>query len=104
MIALAALVVWVGYGNASWGWCLVKGYDVPFTQWWNPLDPYTWPADGNPGFVRKGQIFPGGAAGTASATTSTGSSSSAKSTGSPAKGQPQGPLGGRGAVLGGPPP
>lgn len=101
MIALAALVVWVGYGNASWGWCLVKGYDVPFIQWWNPLGPYVWPADGNPGFVRKGQIFPGGAPGTASATTSTGSaSSSASSKGSTTvpKDQQQG---GRGAVLGG---
>lgn len=70
MIALAAAVIWAGYGVGTWGWCLVMGYDVPLTGWFSPFAPFTWPAGGNPGFVRKGQIFPGGAPGTASTGTS----------------------------------
>lgn len=104
MIALAAGVVWAGYGVASWGWCLVMGYDVPLTGWFSPLAPFTWPADGNPGFVRKGQIFPGGAPGTAS--TSTSAAAPAGGSGSSSGGPPdQTGSGysseGRGATLGG---
>jgi hypothetical protein len=104
MIALAAGIVWLGYGTATWGWCLVRGYDVPLSGWFSPLHPFTWPADGNPGPVRKGQIFPGGAPGTACTTTSTktpaapagkGKSSTSTATGS------NGPAGGRGKVLSG---
>jgi hypothetical protein len=75
MIGLVAVVFWSGYSMASWGWCLIEGYDVPLTAWINPLHPYTWPAGGNPGYVRKGQIFPGGSPGTASTTTSSSASS-----------------------------
>jgi hypothetical protein len=78
MIALAAAVFWAGYSMASWGWILIEGYDVPLTAWINPLHPYEWPPGGNPGFVRKGQIFPGGAPGTASTTTTAATSSSVK--------------------------
>ena len=66
MIALAAAVIWAGYGVGTWGWCLVMGYDIPLTGWFSPFAPFTWSPDGNPGYVRKGQIFPGGAPGTAS--------------------------------------
>jgi hypothetical protein len=106
VIALAAGVVWAGYGVASWGWCLVMGYDVPLTGWFSPFAPFTWPADGNPGFVRKGQIFPGGSPGTASASTSTGSaasSGSSSSAGSPPDKTKTGfSSEGRGQALGGP--
>jgi hypothetical protein len=95
--------MWVGYGTASWGWCLVMGYDVPLTSWWSPFDPFTWPPGGNPGYVRKGQIFPGGAPGTASASTSTGATASTgTASGPPDKTKTGFSSEGRGAVLGGP--
>jgi hypothetical protein len=38
-------IVWFGYSLASWGYILVKGYNVKFTDWINPLHPYSgkWP-------------------------------------------------------------
>lgn len=60
MIALAFLVTLAGYGVTSYGWVLVKGYNVPARAWWNPMHPFDWPPDGNPGFVPQGRIFPGG--------------------------------------------
>jgi hypothetical protein len=98
VIALAAWAAWVGYSMVSYGWVLVMGYDVPVVPWLNPLDPYDWPADGNPGFVRKGQIFPGGPPGTASTTTTAGTSSGGKQTVKTATPNPRPPaIGGGGA-------
>jgi hypothetical protein len=73
MIGVAAIAFWWGYVAGSYGWVLIQGYDVPITGWLNPLHPFQWPPGGNPGYVRKGQIFPGGAPGTATTTTGTGS-------------------------------
>jgi hypothetical protein len=73
MIALAFLWAWAGYGTTSWGWCLVRGYDIPFGAWFSPLHPYEWPADGSPPLVPKGQVWPGGG-GSADGTTGTGGS------------------------------
>jgi hypothetical protein len=38
-------IVWFGYSLTSWGYMLIKGYNVKFTDWLNPLHPYTgaWP-------------------------------------------------------------
>lgn len=78
MIVLAFLVPWAGYGTASWGWCLVKGYDVPFGAWFSPLHPFEWPPDGQPPFVPKGQVFPGGGGAAPTATTTTGTGTGGK--------------------------
>ena len=51
-------LIWAGYGVASWGWVLVKGYNITLSEWFSPLHPYTWPA-GDPPKVPLGQIFPG---------------------------------------------
>jgi len=41
MIALGVGTLWAGYTIGLWGYCLVRGYDVPFTamfksQWPGP--------------------------------------------------------------------
>lgn len=57
MMALGVGVLWFGYGIASWGYLLVKGYDVTLGAWLSPLHPYSgsWPppliGDRNPGSV-----------------------------------------------------
>jgi hypothetical protein len=58
------LIIVGGYTVASYGWVLLKGYDITFKQWVNPLNPYTWPASGAPATVAAGNVFPTGAAGT----------------------------------------
>lgn len=64
-MTIAIIGIFAGYTVMSYGWILLKGYDITFRQWINPLNPYTWPASGTPGMVGKGSIFPTGAAGTA---------------------------------------
>lgn len=71
VIFLFAGVFWVGYGTASYGYCMVKGYNVPARQWFSPVKTFTWPADGNPGFVPKGRVFPGGGGSANTSKTST---------------------------------
>jgi hypothetical protein len=51
------LAGWGFYGVATWGWVLVKGYNIGFAQWFDPLKPYEWTA-GTPGMVPKGSMFP----------------------------------------------
>ena len=45
MAAFGFGIVWFGYSLTSWGYMLIKGYNVKFTDWLNPLHPYTgsWP-------------------------------------------------------------
>ena len=60
-------LVWFGYSLASYGYFLVRGYDVKFSDWLNPVHPYP----GNPskaGPIPKSQIFPTGKASTSTAT------------------------------------
>jgi hypothetical protein len=64
-MTFAILAIFGGYAIGSYGWILLKGYDITFKQWVNPLNPYTWPASGTPGKVAAGSVFPTGAAGTA---------------------------------------
>jgi hypothetical protein len=58
MVAIGMLLAWGGYATASWGYLLVRGYDVKFTDWINPVTQFR----GNPskaGPIPPGQIFPG---------------------------------------------
>ena len=60
-------LVWFGYSVGSYGYFLVRGYAVKFSDWLNPVHPYK----GNPskaGPIPKGQIFPSGKASTSTAT------------------------------------
>lgn len=54
---LGILVVFAGYTVTSYGWVLLRGYNITFRQWVSPLNPYIW--QGTPGTVPTGQIFPG---------------------------------------------
>lgn len=56
MVAVAVLAVWAAYGVGTWGWCLVKGYNITFLEWFNPADPYEW--DGTPPMVPTGSVLP----------------------------------------------
>jgi hypothetical protein len=56
MPAIGMLLGWFGWSVASWGYCLVRGYDVKFTDWINPIHPYQgWP----PPKLPADQIIPG---------------------------------------------
>lgn len=45
MMAVAIGVAWAGYALGIWGYCLVRGYDVPFTGIFKPV----WPGGGDAG-------------------------------------------------------
>jgi hypothetical protein len=61
MPALAIGVIWLGYSITLWGYCLVRGYNVTFTELVNPVHPVDWKtATGST--VPQGQILPGAAA------------------------------------------
>jgi hypothetical protein len=55
---------WFGYALAGWGYILIKGYDVKFTDWINPLHQYKggWPP---PLIDDPTVLLPDGAAGAA---------------------------------------
>lgn len=40
------VVMFAGYTIASYGIVLLRGYDITWKQWINPLAPWTWPAKG----------------------------------------------------------
>ena len=62
-VVLSILVLFTGYTVTSYGVVLLHGWNVTFKQWINPLDAYTWPADGaDPDPIPPGQLFPGSAA------------------------------------------
>lgn len=42
MMAVALAVAWAGYAVGMWGYCLVRGYDVPFSGVLKPV----WPGGG----------------------------------------------------------
>lgn len=63
MLPVSMLLTFAGYGVGSYGWVLVKGYDISIRQWFSPLNPWTWPAPGhNTPRVPKGHIWPPGQA------------------------------------------
>lgn len=64
-------ITWFGYSVTLWGYCLVRGYPVKFTDLINPVHPYAgaWPP---PGTIPKDEVFPGitvGSTGTAGEST-----------------------------------
>lgn len=68
VIIIAGAVGW--YTVASYGWVLLKGYDIPFTEWISPLNPYQWPGKGPVQTIPAGKLFPSKK--TAASTASTG--------------------------------
>lgn len=51
-------LLWAGYAVTSWGFVLVKGWDITFREWVSPLHPYQWPASGNPPKIPQGKVWP----------------------------------------------
>jgi len=58
MIAIPVSVVWLGYTMGIWGYCLVRGYNVKFTD----VFKTTWP--GAPAAKKKKPAPPPGGGGT----------------------------------------
>lgn len=58
MPAIGMGVFWFGYSLATWGYILVRGYPVKFTDWINPRHPYSgpWPPTGA---IPGDEVFPG---------------------------------------------
>jgi hypothetical protein len=57
MPAIGIGVVWFGYSLSLWGYCIVRGYNVKFTDLINPVHFYSgsWP----PPLMPPNQILPG---------------------------------------------
>jgi hypothetical protein len=90
-MAAGLLVAWLGYGLGSYGYVLVRGWNIPARQWFNPLDPYQWPAKGGTvPTVPAGQTFPGKAATSATTASAQTTPTQAPNTGN----QPSGGLAG----------
>ncbi len=82
MIPIGFAVAWTGYAAGMFGYCLVKGYGITFTQIVSPTKFWkqAWP----PGIAENTSIFPtGGGQPPAKTSTPTTSTTSAKT---PAKG------------------
>ena len=67
-VAAGILVMFAGYAVASYGYVLIRGWDIPFRAWVDPLHAYVWA--GTPNTVPLGQVFPSSLA-VQAATTST---------------------------------
>ncbi len=77
MLVVGMAVVFAGYTVGSYGWVLLKGWDIPFRAWVSPLSPYTWPAGkADPPPIPATQLFP------SSASASPGGGTAADATGS----------------------
>lgn len=57
-MGLGFAIVWAGYAVSSWGYCLLKGYDITFLTWINPVSPYQWPKGTIP-TIPPTRIWPG---------------------------------------------
>lgn len=58
MSVAGVAVIFGGYVLMSYGWILIKGYDISFRSWVSPLHPYTWPSGGQPPpTVPQGRVF-----------------------------------------------
>jgi hypothetical protein len=57
MLPLGMVLGLVSYGVSTWGYVLVKGYNITLREWFSPLHPFTGALDSN-GCVPQGSIFP----------------------------------------------
>jgi hypothetical protein len=59
VFVVAVAFTWAGYAVGGWGWCLIRGYNITFTQWVNPVNFYEWP-DGKVPVTPDTQVLPSG--------------------------------------------
>lgn len=45
---LAIVVAFLGYAVGSYGYVLVRGWDIPVKAWVDPVHPWQWPAGAIP--------------------------------------------------------
>jgi hypothetical protein len=57
MLPLGMVLGVAGYGVATWGYLLVKGYNITLREWFSPLHPYTGSLTAA-GTVPSGSVFP----------------------------------------------
>ena len=57
MLVVGLLVIYAGYGLASWGYELQKDQDITLASWMNPVHPFDW-GDGDPGKIPDTQVNP----------------------------------------------
>ena len=61
MLVLGFALLWGGYDVMTWGYVLIRGWNIKFLTWSNPIHPYIWPKDGtNPPLIPQGRTWPGG--------------------------------------------
>jgi hypothetical protein len=60
-MTVTILIATGGYALMSYGWILLKGYDITFRRWISPLNAYQWPASGDIPKVPAGAVFPSAA-------------------------------------------
>lgn len=58
MLPLGMVLLWAGYGVASWGYVLNKGYNISLRQWFSPIHPWTGDIS-KAGPIPPGRLFPG---------------------------------------------
>lgn len=49
-------IMFLGYTLSSWGYVLVRGYNITLGEWLDPVHAYKWPKE--PKKVPHGHIFP----------------------------------------------
>jgi len=61
MLPIAFLVTWTGYGITSWGYCLLRGWNIPASAWFSPINTWQWTASNSdsPPLIGPTQVNPG---------------------------------------------
>jgi len=59
MLFMGMGITWAGYAVLSWGYVMVKGWNITFKEWVSPLNPYQWPPSGaEPPKIPQGRVWP----------------------------------------------
>lgn len=59
MIVFGIGAVWAGYAVTSFGWVLIKGWNITFAEWVRPWNTYEFPAGGAaPPPIPNTQVWP----------------------------------------------
>lgn len=62
-VTIPILVAFIGYAIGSYGYVLLRGWEITPRQWFSPLNPFTWPAKGtDPAKIPPGLVWPKAAA------------------------------------------
>lgn len=74
MIAVGVLGGWFGYAVLTYGYILIKGWDIPWSSWAGPVNPYTWPKPpATPPLIPDDKLLPSSSTANAASTSPGGS-------------------------------